>query len=811
MKPTTLLAAALAFAAALCAPVSGLRAAVSTDVFFTETFDAPADLGSRWSGAPITTETRSPGHALKIHNPSTQSTYLHAVLPPEVKGRRLVVRALLRGEAISAKPAPHNGVKLALLYSLPGGATYHTAQADVAAGTFDWRDACVQAEIPANAVSVWVRVGLEAVSGTAWFDELSVEADPVVREDTFDDAALVSARWSGASYSFTARASGSALAVSNSNASAVATLSSTLPIDALRGRRLLLTGEVKANAVSSKPASHNGIKVMLSYTNSNGVTFWPQAEIPTGTFDWRNVYAVVNLPSDAVSARLVIGLEKVSGTAWFDNLRITINPVLHGDDFDDAGAATRWSPGAGFSLVSRGAGSALQVTNANSTASVLVTKPLSAAALRGRSVFLRGLISATDVSAKPAAHNGIKVMLVCSHAGGGTSHLQIPLGVGTFGWTPFQTLLAIPDDVVSASLTLGLERVSGTVAFDDVTLRLDTGRPYWTNPTPHHKGHALSALRGTMVDTTLDAADVADLDLWNVNLVRWQLGKLAYRDGLLRSDFDSLLAAEAAKLDAVLPALRAAGIAVVLDLHSLSEGLFANATAQRRLIDAWRLLAGRYRTGGTVADGGAVWAYDLANEPNQAQWNENLLDWNELAEQVARAIRETDASKTLIVESVLGEASRFSWLRPIEIDRVVYSFHYYRPWTYTAQGLDFGKPHVPVNYPGTVEGASWDRARIAADLQNVADFQTKHRVSIYVGEFSVLRWAPGGAAYLADCIDVFEEKGWDWSYHAFREWQGWNVEIDAATPRHLSNPSATTTDRLQTLLDAWAANPPFVL
>ena len=28
----------------------------------------------------------------------------------------------------------------------------------------------------------------------------------------------------------------------------------------------------------------------------------------------------------------------------------------------------------------------------------------------------------------------------------------------------------------------------------------------------------------------------------------------------------------------------------------------------------------------------------------------------------------------------------------------------------------------------------------------------------------------------ARLIDVFEEHGWDWSYHAFREWNGWSVE-----------------------------------
>ena len=40
------------------------------------------------------------------------------------------------------------------------------------------------------------------------------------------------------------------------------------------------------------------------------------------------------------------------------------------------------------------------------------------------------------------------------------------------------------------------------------------------------------------------------------------------------------------------------------------------------------------------------------------------------------------------------------------------------------------------------------------------------------------RWAGavGADRYIADCIALFREYGWDWTYHAFREWEGWSVE-----------------------------------
>jgi hypothetical protein len=77
-------------------------------------------------------------------------------------------------------------------------------------------------------------------------------------------------------------------------------------------------------------------------------------------------------------------------------------------------------------------------------------------------------------------------------------------------------------------------------------------------------------------------------------------------------------------------------------------------------------------------------------------------------------------------------------------------------------------------------------------------------VHIYLGEFSAIRWAPGDSAhqYLRDCIDIFEEYGWDWAYHAFREWDGWSVEH--GPDRNNRTRMATPTDREQ-LLRSWFA------
>lgn len=63
-------------------------------------------------------------------------------------------------------------------------------------------------------------------------------------------------------------------------------------------------------------------------------------------------------------------------------------------------------------------------------------------------------------------------------------------------------------------------------------------------------------------------------------------------------------------------------------------------------------------------------------------------------------------------------------------------------------------------------------------LESALRFQQTYNVPIYIGEFSAIRWAPDQSAYryLKDAIELFEEYGWDWSYHAYREWSGWSVE-----------------------------------
>ncbi len=121
----------------------------------------------------------------------------------------------------------------------------------------------------------------------------------------------------------------------------------------------------------------------------------------------------------------------------------------------------------------------------------------------------------------------------------------------------------------------------------------------------------------------------------------------------------------------------------------------------------------------------------------------------------------------------------------------------------TDQGIAKGTRSGFATYPGMIAGHVIDKNSVRRYLTPVRDFQLATGARIFVGEFSAIRWAPGAARYLEDCISIFEEYGWDWTYHAFREWPGWSVEhADSPVDLYHHPRSAQPTARQQ-LLRKW--------
>ncbi len=447
----------------------------------------------------------------------------------------------------------------------------------------------------------------------------------------------------------------------------------------------------------------------------------------------------------------------------------------------------------------------------------MVSLPVDLTPFRGMMLHFECRAKAEGVTKPAQAYNGVKFMLHYKAPSGelwrNQDHVQ-----GTFDWKPLGFSAPIPADATAGDLSLGLQDSTGKVWFTDLVVTVLRPRaPRRPAPDPNappaYKGHDLPRLRGVMAPNVFRDDDLRVLGTeWKANLIRWQLNRNWGKAGTERdlAEYDRWLDGRLDELEKALTACRKHGIMAVIDLHALPGGrdensdlaMFHEKKYQDHFVKTWEKIARRFK------DNPAVWAYDLVNEPVCARPASPGMD--SLATQVlaARAVRAIDAKTTIVIEAEdWASPAAFAWLTPVDVPNVVYQVHMYVPHTYTHQGVVSGYPAAPVAYPGKIGGQEYDKEALRKILAPVREFQRAYNVHIYVGEFSAVRWAPGAARYLSDCISLFEEYGWDWSYHAYREWPGWSVEHEnLPMDRQVHKPAAADTDRKKVLLEWFAKN-----
>ncbi len=514
-------------------------------------------------------------------------------------------------------------------------------------------------------------------------------------------------------------------------------------------------------------------------------------------------------------------------------------------DFEGADALSGWDNAKYASLdAGRTGGQALKVTvpagegkaeDFSKPGSNILRLKLDPAKVAGKRIFVRGWIKAENVSKPSIGWLGIKLTFHYRTASGEIFKHPNDL-FGTFDWTKqFCNAGEVPADATDVCLYLGLQDCTGQVWFDD--LRVYAFAPETEPEIPAaaapFRGHDLPRLRGLEVNKynpDNEPTDPATPDDkkhwnarvigrdWNANLIRYQVlwPEVSYKPK--RDDnpcydlaaYDAWLEAELLRVDKLLEACAAQQVYVVFNLFTWpgADRFFKEKKYQEHLVEVWRKLAAKYRNHPMIL------GYDLLNEPHEEGLDfesAEVLDWQHLAAVVAKAIREIDPQTPIIVETPAWDGpSGFIGFKPIPVDRVIYSVHMYEPGRITHQGVVsvIGEKFKDERYayPGDVKGEKWDKDRLRKALEPVRQFQLKYNVHMYVGEFSCIRWAPDQSSYryLKDVIDLFEEYGWDWSYHAFREWQGWSTEYDEDITH--TAPATEPTTREKLLRDWFAQN-----
>ena len=264
-------------------------------------------------------------------------------------------------------------------------------------------------------------------------------------------------------------------------------------------------------------------------------------------------------------------------------------------------------------------------------------------------------------------------------------------------------------------------------------------------------------------------------------------------------------------LDAALPLARAAGIKIILcaaETYGWSPTVFQGsaaglATYRTNLATFWTAMAQRY------SNEPAIVAYDLLNEPVTDYFSQGAWYTNVMPAAVA-AIRGVNSNVWLVVESEYQAApGGFSTMPVLNDPAVIYSFHFYSPQSYCDQGI-LSYPGYTATYPGsnsmwgTAPYTYWDIETLRNEMLDAINFKNAHPDKrILVGEFGVVRWAPGADQWLGDSLKLFEEYGWDWCNHSPSGWNGYNVTYSPTDQSVSDAPDGGDRGARWTVLHQW--------
>ena len=416
----------------------------------------------------------------------------------------------------------------------------------------------------------------------------------------------------------------------------------------------------------------------------------------------------------------------------------------------------------------------------------------------GKAVELSAVVEGKGVGGKTVPHGGFTFSLsyLDVKMGGNRTWPPGPKPTGDFG--PAEVVFSDRNEKIRAKpiLQIGIDHAHGEVKCDLSTLRVlephplvplrNRGRgvnyPARVSSMPQMRGVSIGKMAG-------DAWD--NLESWGPKIIRYHMDM----PGLKESEsfeaytvrFREATEGHIEHVGKILDEAHARGMKLIPVGHpaggecraSLGDPpawnrdwrMFHDKGCADLFVWFWERIAEAFAP---RAD--AIYGYDLMNEPCHLSPAIEGGDLVGLMERTARAIRKFDRDTPVVVESMHGDPSWFKSLSALDLDNVIYSVHSYYPHDFTHQGIYDENAEV-CKWPD--ESRGWNREFILKGLKPVIDFQKEHSCRILVGEFSAVAWAEGADQYLRDSISIFEELGWDWIYHEYREFRGWNVEIEA--------------------------------
>lgn len=242
-----------------------------------------------------------------------------------------------------------------------------------------------------------------------------------------------------------------------------------------------------------------------------------------------------------------------------------------------------------------------------------------------------------------------------------------------------------------------------------------------------------------------------------------------------------------ARIDQVVTWGLSENLNIIVNCHNWipEDGLFTDPDGQKdRFIAIWQQIATHFKD----------FSPKLYLEPlNEPHGNLQGAKWNSLLASTVNAIRAIDTTHTFIVDpdSWGGPWGLDNLVLPMGEAKVIASFHYYEPFTFTHQGADWVSPVPPlgITWPGADPASAMKAVR--DHMAKVATWQQNHNnVPVFMGEFGA--YSKGDlisrANWTAYVRKQAETSGFSWAYWEFNSGFGaydnasgnWNLPLTTA-------------------------------
>lgn len=245
------------------------------------------------------------------------------------------------------------------------------------------------------------------------------------------------------------------------------------------------------------------------------------------------------------------------------------------------------------------------------------------------------------------------------------------------------------------------------------------------------------------------------------------------------------------RLDAALDAVRAAGLIALLDFRPGDEaGAFLKTNAERTeplLTRALGFLANRYRHHSE-----RTLCFEVASEPDRFCPPE---DWNALQGRLIRAMRVQAPRHWLIANGAWDPVSSLRTIDPYPDRRILYGFHFAKPYAVTRRNEEREPATRPLAYPEGVpypsdlldldrlareaelddeirarlaayRNENWNLGRIRREIAFPADWSAENHVPVLCTELGALpdRIDPASRLrWLSDVTRALDERGIPWT------------------------------------------------